>query len=212
MQGVVVRRAVAKASTKVAKELPRKLIRLYLVPPAVFAPQVVFEATPSTFPTVTAQTFSQTQQVLAVPARKHRFCRRLCIKCASAVASLPAAIVKAAVVFGAQQLTSIASFSGLSGVALGGIAAGVARQGFRRWRTARRSARRRIVSVNIGPAAELSICTFNIRGINDRWQERAPILKQCLKEADADVYCFQEVLTGRQTSEVCHTCQHGYES
>jgi endonuclease/exonuclease/phosphatase family metal-dependent hydrolase len=48
----------------------------------------------------------------------------------------------------------------------------------------------------MGPAAEVSVVTFNIRGVMDRWPERAPVLKQCLKQADADVVCFQEVLTG----------------
>eukprot|EP00775_Hariotina_reticulata_P008696 gene8696-8877_t len=48
----------------------------------------------------------------------------------------------------------------------------------------------------MGPAAEVSVVTFNIRGVMDRWPERAPVLKQCLKQADADIVCFQEVLTG----------------
>jgi exonuclease III len=53
-----------------------------------------------------------------------------------------------------------------------------------------------MVTVNAGPAAEVSVVTFNIRGIMDRWPERAPLLRRCLKQADADVFCFQEVLTG----------------
>eukprot|EP00878_Enallax_costatus_P044818 GHUV01053573.1.p1 GENE.GHUV01053573.1~~GHUV01053573.1.p1 ORF type:complete len:201 (+),score=13.83 GHUV01053573.1:553-1155(+) len=197
MQGVVIRRVVAKTSTKVAKELPVRFLHAYLVPPAVFLPQTVFQATPSTSSAQTVQPYSQPQQVLARPARKRGLLRKLRVACASAVTSLPVAIVKAAAIHGAKQLTSIASFSGLSGVALGGLAVGAASKGIRRWHAARRSARRGMVSVNMGPAAELSVCTFNIRGIHDRWQERAPILKQCLKQADADVYCFQEVLTGK---------------
>ncbi len=30
----------------------------------------------------------------------------------------------------------------------------------------------------------------------DRWQERQPLLRQCLHQMDADVLCFQECLTG----------------
>ena len=30
----------------------------------------------------------------------------------------------------------------------------------------------------------------------DRWHEREPLLRQCLHGMDADVLCFQEVLTG----------------
>jgi hypothetical protein len=36
-----------------------------------------------------------------------------------------------------------------------------------------------------------------LRGVSDRWQERQPLLRQCLKRIDADVLCFQECLTGR---------------
>lgn len=46
------------------------------------------------------------------------------------------------------------------------------------------------------PAREFTVVTFNIRGVMDRWQERAPLLKRCLQELDADVICFQEVMTG----------------
>ncbi|KAF6261280.1 Endonuclease/exonuclease/phosphatase [Scenedesmus sp. NREL 46B-D3] len=59
-----------------------------------------------------------------------------------------------------------------------------------------------MVTVNAGPAAEVSVVTFNIRGIMDRWPERAPLLRQCLKQADADVFCFQEVLTGEFAQEL----------
>lgn len=41
-----------------------------------------------------------------------------------------------------------------------------------------------------------SIATFNLRGISDRWLERHRVLKQCIRDIDADVFCFQEVLTG----------------
>uniref|UniRef100_A0A383VFS8 Endonuclease/exonuclease/phosphatase domain-containing protein n=1 Tax=Tetradesmus obliquus TaxID=3088 RepID=A0A383VFS8_TETOB len=59
-----------------------------------------------------------------------------------------------------------------------------------------------MVTVNAGPAAEVSVVTFNIRGIMDRWPERAPLLRRCLKQADADVFCFQEVLTGEFEQEL----------
>lgn len=38
--------------------------------------------------------------------------------------------------------------------------------------------------------------TFNLRGVMDRWPERAPLLGECLRQMDSDVLCFQEVLTG----------------
>ena len=31
-------------------------------------------------------------------------------------------------------------------------------------------------------------------GVSDRWAERRPLLQQQLKDIDADVFCFQEVL------------------
>ncbi|PRW20733.1 endonuclease exonuclease phosphatase family [Chlorella sorokiniana] len=44
--------------------------------------------------------------------------------------------------------------------------------------------------------ATFSVATFNLRGVMDRWQERQPLLRQCLHQMDADVLCFQECLTG----------------
>eukprot|EP00887_Chlorella_sp_A99_P003752 scaffold7.g3752.t1 len=41
-----------------------------------------------------------------------------------------------------------------------------------------------------------SLVTWNIRGVSDRWAERRPLLQQALADIDADVVCFQEVLTG----------------
>lgn len=41
-----------------------------------------------------------------------------------------------------------------------------------------------------------SCATYNIRGISDRWAERQPLLRDCIASMDADVYCFQECLTG----------------
>ena len=45
-------------------------------------------------------------------------------------------------------------------------------------------------------SVRFSVATFNLRGVMDRWQERRPLLQECLKQLDADVLCFQEVLTG----------------
>eukprot|EP00873_Tetraselmis_striata_P017788 jgi/Tetstr1/438052/TSEL_026678.t1 len=56
--------------------------------------------------------------------------------------------------------------------------------------------RRRVAMVDDGEGGRLSLVTFNIRGISDRWPERLPLLRACLAELDADVYAFQEVLTG----------------
>jgi endonuclease/exonuclease/phosphatase family metal-dependent hydrolase len=45
-------------------------------------------------------------------------------------------------------------------------------------------------------SAELSVATFNVRGVMDRWRERRPALAAALADLDADVLCLQEVLTG----------------
>lgn len=50
--------------------------------------------------------------------------------------------------------------------------------------------------------ATFSVATFNLRGVMDRWQERQPLLRQCLQQMDADVLCFQECLTGACCSSV----------
>ncbi|MEX2080435.1 MAG: endonuclease/exonuclease/phosphatase family protein [Dehalococcoidia bacterium] len=39
----------------------------------------------------------------------------------------------------------------------------------------------------------LRLATFNIRNVNDRYQERAPLLGQAFAAIDADVICLQEV-------------------
>lgn len=71
----------------------------------------------------------------------------------------------------------------------------------------------------VGPmdddAVEITLATFNIRGIMDRWTERQELLRQCIREIDADVYAFQEVLTGGFEQDrqllgpgyVVHSCQ-----
>jgi endonuclease/exonuclease/phosphatase family metal-dependent hydrolase len=50
-------------------------------------------------------------------------------------------------------------------------------------------------------AQQLSVVTFNVRGIMDRWEERAPHAAAALAAVDADVVAFQEVLTGECSSE-----------
>jgi hypothetical protein len=45
-------------------------------------------------------------------------------------------------------------------------------------------------------AADVTVVTYNVRGVMDRWPERAPLLRGCLARLGADVLCFQEVLTG----------------
>lgn len=48
-----------------------------------------------------------------------------------------------------------------------------------------------------GPeAVQFSVATFNLRGVMDRWQERRALLPDLLRKINADVICFQEVLTG----------------
>jgi hypothetical protein len=127
--------------------------------------------------------------------------RRLKLLCASTVRALPAAGIKAAVLGGVEQLSSVTLFAGLSGAVVAGLALGVAGKGVRRWHAGRRAAKRAMVTAREGAATDVSILSFNIRGIMDRWPERAPVLRQVLKQADADVVCFQEVLTG-----VCVGC------
>jgi hypothetical protein len=54
-----------------------------------------------------------------------------------------------------------------------------------------------------GGVERFSIATFNIRGVMDRWGERQPLLRQCIKQMDADVLCMQEVLTGAPQPSAC---------
>jgi hypothetical protein len=98
---------------------------------------------------------------------------------------------------GVEQLSSVTVFAGLSGAVLAGLALGVAGKGVRRWNAGRRAAKRAMVKAQAGAATDVTILSFNIRGVMDRWIERAPVLKKVLKQADADVICFQEVLTGQ---------------
>jgi hypothetical protein len=95
----------------------------------------------------------------------------------------------------AEAASSITSFSGVGGIVLGGVGLSLAGKGIRRWQ-ARRTYRKAVMNMDTAPSRQISIVTFNIRGIMDRWEERAPVLQQCLQKLDADVFCFQEVLTG----------------
>lgn len=122
--------------------------------------------------------------------------RRLKLLCASTVRALPAAGIKAAVLGGVEQLSSVTAFAGLSGAVVAGLALGVVGKGVRRWHAGRRAAKRAMPTPRATAATDVSILSFNIRGVMDRWPERAPVLRKVLKQADADVVCFQEVLTG----------------
>lgn len=201
--GVIARRVVTIAAQQVAKQVHHQVLTPLLVPPAVFFTSQRWALLPTRGTSrKQQQKQEQQQQSAAAPAppglgKRSRF-RRLKAVAAAAARVLPwsAARGAAAVFAAAAQLTSLAASVPVSGAAVGGIAVGIAAKGIRRWQVARRSARRAMVTVNAGPAAEVSVVTFNIRGIMDRWPERAPLLRRCLKQADADVFCFQEVLTG----------------
>ena len=54
-----------------------------------------------------------------------------------------------------------------------------------------------------GDGLTFSVATWNLRGVSDRWAERRPLLAQALREMDADVVCFQEVLTGALVPGTC---------
>ena len=72
----------------------------------------------------------------------------------------------------------------------------IAKSGYRRLFRRSRRTNRSIAKMVDGNVAQFSVATFNLRGIMDRWGERRPVLKSCLKDMDADVLCFQECLTG----------------
>jgi hypothetical protein len=202
--GVIARRVVAIAAQQVAKQVPQQVLTPLLVPPAVFFASQRWALLPTREASGKQQQKQEEQRqqlsAAAAPAvlRKRSRYRRLKEVAAAAARILPSGAAKgaAAVFAAATQLTLLAASVPVSGAAVGGLAVGIAAKGVRRWQVARRSARRAMVAVNAGPAAEVSVVTFNIRGIMDRWPERAPLLRRCLKQADADVFCFQEVLTG----------------
>lgn len=103
-----------------------------------------------------------------------------------------------ALLFGTGR-RALASRSVRCTVVPGRAAAALVSEGARRQcrRIVRRSAGRNMPAAPLLPTvAHITLCTFNIRGIMDRWEERQPLLKQCIKTIGADVYGFQEVLTG----------------
>eukprot|EP00882_Tetradesmus_deserticola_P008246 GHRQ01008691.1.p1 GENE.GHRQ01008691.1~~GHRQ01008691.1.p1 ORF type:complete len:283 (+),score=55.95 GHRQ01008691.1:303-1151(+) len=206
--GVIARRVVAIAAQQVARQVPQQVVAPLLVPPAVFFASQHWALLPTRrTPGKQQQKQEEHQQLQSAPAaavrRQPRF-RRIKAVVAAAASFLPGGAARgtAAVFAVATQLASLAASVPVSGAAVGGLAAGLAAKGIRRWQVARRSARRAMVNVDTGPAAEVSVVTFNIRGIMDRWPERAPLLQRCLKQADADVFCFQEVLTGEFAQEL----------
>lgn len=185
------------------KAAVRRAISAPILRPFIGAPFVLHSGKPRQRPAPNHQQAcpQQEQQQLPAQTRQHRprkgVFRRLKLLCASTVRALPAAGIKAAVLGGVEQLSSVTVFAGLSGAVLAGLALGVAGKGVRRWNAGRRAAKRAMVTAHAGAATDVSILSFNIRGVMDRWPERAPVLKKVLKQADADVICFQEVLTGQ---------------
>jgi hypothetical protein len=85
--------------------------------------------------------------------------------------------------------------AGLGALGLSALGLGLVQRGLLRWRS-RRHAHRQLPAPMGTSGVDINIVTFNIRGISDRWPEREPFLKDCLQTTDADVVCFQEVLTG----------------
>lgn len=182
----------------------RKAIASPILQPFIGAPVVLHSSKPRqrTRHSNSQQQDSSAQQQQAAPPRRQQprkgVFRRLKLLCVSTVRALPAAGIKAAVLGGVQLLSSVTAFAGLSGAVIAGVALGVAGKGVQRWQAGRRAAKRTMATAHAGAATDVTILSFNIRGVSDRWPERAPVLKKVLKQADADVVCFQEVLTGRQ--------------
>lgn len=87
-------------------------------------------------------------------------------------------------------------FSSLPAIAIGVTLATGAKTLYNRLFRRRRPRHRASTKMDGSRAAIFSVATYNLRGIMDRWTERKPVLKECLKEMDADVLCFQECLTG----------------
>jgi len=109
---------------------------------------------------------------------------------ATAKAAATAGAAAAAAVFAAGTLPSVGA------AAAGGYTLGRAA---RRWRIAARAGGAGMDG-RAGEQHEVTIVTFNVRGVMDRWAERLPLLRETLRQLDADVYCFQEVLTGASSS------------
>jgi hypothetical protein len=106
--------------------------------------------------------------------------------------------------------------AGLGALGLSALGLGLVQRGLLRWHS-RRHAHRQLPVPMGSSGIDINIVTFNIRGISDRWPERGPFLKDCLQGTDADVVCFQEVLTGRRLPlmtllEHSIACQHPWPS
>ncbi|GBF94250.1 hypothetical protein Rsub_06520 [Raphidocelis subcapitata] len=120
---------------------------------------------------------------------------------AAALLGIRAAAAAAAAATGAP-----AQFASLGAAAAGALLLRGGEHLLRRWHAGRRGGWRRGAAPvgatgDGGPGREVAIVTFNIRAVMDRWPERAPLLRDTLAALDADVYCFQEVLTGEFSQE-----------
>ncbi|KAI8469107.1 MAG: hypothetical protein J3K34DRAFT_522386 [Monoraphidium minutum] len=126
--------------------------------------------------------------------------RRAAVSCRAVAAALPAGLRVGRAAAAASAAAAGARFAPLGGAAAAGLLLAAAGRALRRWHAARRAAgRRQLAAAAAGGGAaarDITVVTFNIRGVMDRWGERAPLLRRCLEKLDADVVCFQEVLTG----------------
>jgi hypothetical protein len=208
---------LVKASAAASRAVGRRLLTQRVIHPFLGTPAVLHTASrrhPS--PADAAQQPSRSedsaaarrrqqtheQQQLKRKPRRSGPLRRLCCLCLSAVRALPAAGVRAAVLGGAKRLAHIpCSATGVSGALVAGLALSLTGSGLRRWQGGRRWRRGALTMGGPAAATEVTVLSFNIRGVMDRWPERAPVLRQTLKAADADVVCFQEVLTGGWVSQ-----------
>jgi len=202
---VTQRIAFAAGKTAVKRAIASPLVHPFLGAPAVLHSCKSKQRPVGPNSPATQQQPSPQQEHPAAARRQHKprngLVRRLKLLCTSTVRALPAAGIKAAVLGGVQHLSSVTVFAGLSGAVVAGLALGVAGKGVRRWHAGRRAAgKRAMITAKAGAATDVTILSFNIRGVMDRWPERAPVLKKVLKQADADVICFQEVLTGRESN------------
>jgi hypothetical protein len=114
--------------------------------------------------------------------------------------SLGLSVAAAATAAGAASFSSLGA---AGAAAAGGLVIRGAGHLLRRWQAGRRGGAGRrgaplLGGVGADAAREVSVLTFNIRGIMDRWPERRPLLAETLRRLDADVVCFQEVLTGEK--------------
>lgn len=129
------------------------------------------------------------------PTQQTRRRRGLVIAASAQTASAgPPAALRHASSLG-SNIVNFLSLGSFGGLVAGGVTFGVIKRGLRRWHV-RRATKRRMASLDMNSVKHLTVVTFNIRGIMDRWHERAPVLHSCIEAMDADVVSFQEVLTG----------------